>query len=365
MFVNKEQLEYLLPADTYCSQEQLDKEYEAIFRPAWHLVGSTLAIVEKRRFSDLVDLLGRPLLIRNQDGRYSAYLNVCSHRHCLLTDKCDGTSETIRCQYHGWEYGENGRVSRMPDGGCFKPFDREHSRLQTFRLEVCGGLLFVSLADNPIPLSEYLGSYYESLERCSQGLWRPNWHWMKSFDCNWKIPLENTLETYHLPILHGKTFDGVYPSEEAQTHDLSDRGTTLRYQMDRTTRLIQMQQRVMRRLNSTPGQDEYLHHHHFPHQIFTFTDLFLHAQIYMPTSATTSRTEIWMFAFRGDRPGLIARGIAKLVARHGRKLNLTIQTEDAAIFDSQQRGIRNSPHPGCIGTREERIFVFQQYIASH
>ena len=36
--------------------------------------------------------------------------------------------------------------------------------------------------------------------------------------------------------------------------------------------------------------------------------------------------------------------------------------EDRAIFDAQQRGIQASPHRGVIGTREERIHIFQRYL---
>lgn len=364
MFVHKEQLAYLLPRDAYFSQQQLDREHQILFRPAWHLVGSTSQLSRSGDFRT-IDLLGLPLMIRNQDGRYSAYLNICSHRHCLLTDHETGTSDAIQCQYHGWEYHENGRVSRMPDGGCFKPFDREHSQLKTFPLEVCGGLLFVSLADHPVPLKDYLGIFYESIACCSQGQWQQNWYWTHAFNCNWKIPVENTLETYHLPCVHKKTFGGIYPSEESQAHSLNEDGTTLRYQLDTNDRLVRLQQRVIRRLSTAAGTNEYIHHHIHPHLVFTFTDLFMHAQIYLPTSATTARTEVWMFSLRGDRSGLIARGLARLVARYGRKTNTIIQTEDAAVFASQQRGIENSPHRGCIGTREERIYVFQQYIGRH
>jgi hypothetical protein len=41
---------------------------------------------------------------------------------------------------------------------------------------------------------------------------------------------------------------------------------------------------------------------------------------------------------------------------------LRAMSEDKAIFVDQQKGMEASRHPGCIGTREERIFIFQQYI---
>ncbi|MEL7265429.1 MAG: hypothetical protein AAFP69_11575 [Planctomycetota bacterium] len=39
-----------------------------------------------------------------------------------------------------------------------------------------------------------------------------------------------------------------------------------------------------------------------------------------------------------------------------------IFSEDCAIFHAQQNGLRHSPHPGAISSREERIHQFQRYI---
>lgn len=362
MFIHKEQLGYLLPRDAYFSERQHELEFEKLFQPAWHLVGLTSQMPQSGDFRTL-ELLGHRLLIRNQDGRFSAYRNVCSHRHCLLTNSEQGNSPTIRCQYHGWEYQETGRVSKVPDGGCFKPFDREQSRLQTFPLEVCGGLLFVSLSEKPVSLQEFLGPFYAAIQRCSQEPWRHNWHWSHSYPCNWKLPVENTLETYHLPCVHEKTFGGIYPTEESQTHDLRPGSTTLRYQMDDSDRLVRRQKRVMRLISTKEATSEYIHHHIHPHLVFTFTDLYMHTQIYLPTSPTSARTEVWMFSLRGDRRGPLARVLGPLIARYGRKTNTVIQTEDAGVFGAQQRGVENSPHRGCLGTREERIYAFQHYVA--
>ncbi len=361
MFIHKEQLEYLLSPEQYWSQQQYDREIGHLFQPAWHLVGLKTEIANCGDFKT-IDLFGTPLLIRNHQDELRAYLNVCAHRHCMLTDLAQGNCPTIRCQYHGWEYQSDGRVSRVPDGGCFKPFDRENSTLVSYPLETCGDLMFVRLSANGVSLRDYLGHFYDIVDCRFQHPWQNNWHWQKTFECNWKIPVENTVETYHLPYVHEKTFQGLYPTEEAQDHDLSQRHSTLRYRLDPNHSMMRLQDRVMKLLGRTDSDYEYVHHHVYPHIVFTTSDLFSHAQVYLPTSPTTARTEIWMFALRGDKTGIIARTVAKLVARYGRKGNETVQTEDASVFSDQQRGIQNSRHPGCIGTREERIYAFQQFI---
>jgi AMMECR1 domain-containing protein len=44
------------------------------------------------------------------------------------------------------------------------------------------------------------------------------------------------------------------------------------------------------------------------------------------------------------------------------KANSAIQREDASVFAAQQKGIAATPFRGCIGTREERIWCFHEYV---
>ena len=39
-----------------------------------------------------------------------------------------------------------------------------------------------------------------------------------------------------------------------------------------------------------------------------------------------------------------------------------IFNQDREIYAAQQQGLQSSPHPGVIGSREERVFQFQAYV---
>jgi hypothetical protein len=71
-----------------------------------------------------------------------------------------------------------------------------------------------------------------------------------------------------------------------------------------------------------------------------------------------------MFSLDGTKRNPFARVIARLAARHGVQANSAIQREDASVFAAQQRGLAATPFKGCIGTREERIWCFHQYLRS-
>jgi len=362
MFVHKERLEYILEPADYASPDVHRRESERLFLPAWHPVALVGDLPADGDFVTL-DLCGHPLLLRRHDGRIRAYLNVCSHRHCLLTEKPRGHSATLVCQYHGWEYRPCGKVDKVPDGGCFKPFDRENAALRTFAVETCGELVFVRLAATGVDLREWLGEWFDRVATSFAAPYRCNWRYASDFPCNWKIPVENTVETYHLPWVHPHTLGGfgLIP-EEAQKHWLENKSTTLVYDLGDSSEPARKQRQVVGWLGGGTTSGQYVHHHVFPNLVFTTSDLFNYCQVYLPTGPATSRTLAWMFSLEGTRRNPFARVIARLVARHGVKANSAIQREDASVFASQQRGISATPFKGCIGTREERIWCFHDWL---
>lgn len=362
MFIHKERLAYLLEPTDYSAPQVLATEIERLFLPGWHpvaLVGDLAADGDFMTF----DLFGRPILLRRHAGRLHAYLNVCAHRHCMLTELPRGRADRLVCQYHGWEYRSCGAIDKVPDGGCFKPFDRENAALQTFAVETCGELVFVRLAADGVDLRTWLGDWFHRVATGFAPPYRCNWRYAADFPCNWKIPVENTVETYHLPLVHPTTLGGfgMIP-EEAQRHWLENKSTTLVFDLGRESPPARKQRQVAGWLGGGTDTAEYVHHHVFPNLVFTFTDLFMYCQVYLPVTPTTSRTLAWMFSLDGTRRNPFARVIARLTARHGVQANAAIQREDASVFAAQQRGIAATPFRGCIGTREERIWCFHDYV---
>src|SRR5437762_2501108 len=62
-----------------------------------------------------VTLLSRPLVLwRDADGAVAALDSVCAHRGADLSDGRLTSSGSLRCSYHGWEYGSDGRCTFVP-----------------------------------------------------------------------------------------------------------------------------------------------------------------------------------------------------------------------------------------------------------
>ncbi|MFO0804323.1 MAG: aromatic ring-hydroxylating dioxygenase subunit alpha [Gemmataceae bacterium] len=357
MFTHTAHLEHLLRPEHYTSEEQHRKELTHLFRPAWHPLAATAQLAKPGSFLTF-DLLATPILIRNFDGELRAFLNICPHRHSQLTDQPSGCTPTLRCQYHGWEYNAEGRTGKIPEAKAFRPWDRENSCLRRFALETCGDVVYVNLSDNPPPLREWLGDMWEPFSECG-GEYRLAAVWEKDFACNWKIVLENSLESYHIPMVHPVTFK-VMPEEDVSAHELNERYTTFRAAApnDIGSRI----ERLMARLLGRPLTRTYWHRNRHPHITSAMLDSFRMMQAVFPTGPTTCRYRSIFFTLRGRRNNPLAWSVYRTLKLAATLVAKKVFAEDATIYSGVQRGMASSPHRGVIGTREERIWYFQKFV---
>jgi phenylpropionate dioxygenase-like ring-hydroxylating dioxygenase large terminal subunit len=358
MFVHQSQLEHLLSPREYHELHSYQREMEKLFLPGWHFVGT---IGELPRSGDFktIDLLGQPLLVRNHEGKLHAYLNVCAHRHCRLQSVPQGHDPQFRCQYHGWEYQCDGHSAKIPDARCFRPWDRENAQLHKFRTAQWGEMTFVSLSDNGMSIEEYLGPMYDQGDHW---LGRPfqfceMWEW--DYKANWKIVVENTLESYHISCLHQKTL-GRPPAEEDCEHLLEDRYTT--FHVPETFGWVSRIQNVFVRSLGGKVTNIYTHHLAHPHLWFISMDVMRLVQMVVPTSPNTCRHRVWLYTLEGTRRNPWAWMVRHLLRWLVKRTAKQILLEDAPIFPQVQQGLEASRARGVIGTREERIFMLQRFV---
>ena len=358
MFVHQHHLEHLLRPEHYTSESQYRAELRHLFRPAWHPVCTRGDLARPGDFLTL-DLLDTPILLRNFDGELRAFLNVCPHRHSRLTDKAGGNAAKLKCQYHGWEFNAEGRTGAIPDAKAFRPWDRDNSCLRRFRLDALGDLVFVNLDDGGPALREWAGPLADRWTRDFSPPFRHAATWEADFPCNWKVVLENSLESYHVPQVHPYTFKD-YPPEANAWHELADHYSTFK-----TVQPVEFATRaqdwLVRRLGQ-PVTREYWHRVRHPHLTGSSLDSFRMMQAVYPTGPATCRYRSLMFVLRGDRRNPLARLSHQFLRLSAVLIGKRVFAEDAAIYGGVQRGLAASPHRGVIGTREERIFSFQKFV---
>jgi phenylpropionate dioxygenase-like ring-hydroxylating dioxygenase large terminal subunit len=155
-----------LPAWIYRDPEFFALEREHLFLPAWHLVCHVADLPRAGDYCTL-SLLGElALVVRGADGVVRAFHNVCRHRAARLLDARAGhAGDCIRCPYHAWTYGLDGRLVAVP-GRSQYDFDEREMGLAPLECEQLMGLVFVrflpgapSLRAALAPILEELAAY--------------------------------------------------------------------------------------------------------------------------------------------------------------------------------------------------------------
>lgn len=200
-----------LPPHCYTSPEFYRAEVQHMFMKVWNFIGRADRIPKAGNFFTL-DYVGVPVIVvRGRDGAVRAFANTCRHRGARIVDgeMLDSVAWTggFKCPYHGWVYGLGGELKGCPGMEQTVGFDRNQYGLVPVRLETWGGFLFINFDEGAKPLMDYLGDLpeqYAAYDCENLRLTRVKVH---EVECNWKIHIENAMEEYHLPSVHGKTLN--------------------------------------------------------------------------------------------------------------------------------------------------------------
>lgn len=368
MFLSDTHLPQLLTREQYLERPYFDREIERAFLPAWHMVGTTADLPRDGDFLKF-PLLGREIIVWRTGSEFRCFLNVCTHRKCAIVDACSGHSpERLRCQYHGWEFDQKGNTRKIPDAPEFRPLTKGSVSLTEYKVDRVGQLLFVSLAENPKTLKEFLGPAYDLCADRYSDDWKQVWAWNPESEGNWKLAVEVTLEGYHVVAAHEKTLGQFpLPTEDMITHRYAD-AEHCEYESDHTNdpHKIYKLQRFLGKLTGWPVDLVWYHYHAFPHFGAVCSTTLSIAQCVFPVAPNRNVNLYRIFTRKSPRRNFIARGVARMSSRDLNKLAQKTLHEDRAVIAAHHRGLAmvDQPQGGLISRREERVIHFQKYIQS-
>ncbi len=192
-----------LPAWTYDNAALNRLEHERVLTPSWQIVCHVSSVAKPGDYFTFDLGPDSVIVLRDQDGAIRAFHNVCRHRAARLVEgqgKCPGV---ITCPYHGWSYGLDGGLRGLPMRESFPDLDRQTLGLIPARSEILFGFVFVCLTGDPVPLAETWAEFLPDFEPYRFPDMQPltpiyEEHW----DVDWKVAMDNYLESYHVPIGH-------------------------------------------------------------------------------------------------------------------------------------------------------------------
>ncbi len=190
----------------YYTREALEAEWEQVFTKTWLLAGVESDIPDTGDWSRFDIGSESIVLTRQSDGSVKAFYNVCPHRGSQIALADFGSADHFTCPFHSWKFGLDGRNISITDVETFHPDVLCHGTdIKQVRCETAAGLIFISMNDDVMPLTEYLGEVGEHLALYDIGKMHVIQHKKSDWAANWKGGVDAFYEIYHLHSVHPQT----------------------------------------------------------------------------------------------------------------------------------------------------------------
>ena len=146
--------------------------------------------------------LKEPMLLTQVDGEVHCISNVCTHRGMLVCTE-PSAAKRLQCPYHGRVFDLDGQFCSMPEFDTVENFPTDADHLRSFPLAEWKGFLFNSIS------AEDFDSFIAAVE--TRVGWLPietfthdsSRHREYTIDSNWALYVDNYLEGFHIPFVHG------------------------------------------------------------------------------------------------------------------------------------------------------------------
>ncbi len=161
-----------------------------------------------------VRLLGETLVaFRDSAGNVGLVDHICPHRGAPMAfarnEDCG-----LRCVYHGWKFGVDGKVADMPAEPVRSRL-KERVRIKSYPCVERGGVVWTYMGCEPEENRPPLPNLEWNMV--------PDENVVVSFrvqECNWLQALEGEIDSAHAPILHGRIDDGGSINQWVAKRDL-------------------------------------------------------------------------------------------------------------------------------------------------
>ncbi|MBL8670441.1 MAG: aromatic ring-hydroxylating dioxygenase subunit alpha [Alphaproteobacteria bacterium] len=201
-----------LPGRAYWDDAYAQAERDTVLARNWVHVASGFELPEP---GDALPIshAGKPvLLVRQADGTIRGFHNVCRHRGCQLVTAPQSRRALLSCPFHLWAYRLDGRLHKTPfwdpaDRTAPEGFDPARFGLMPVATATWCDQVFVRLADDGPSFAEHIAPLARRWQPYELSLARYGGHATYEIRANWKLVIQNFLDTLHLPFLHPQLGD--------------------------------------------------------------------------------------------------------------------------------------------------------------
>ena len=185
----------------YTDEDIFREEQQKIFAKVWKFVCHDSELRNPHDYRTTT-VAGTPLIVvRGKDNKIRTFVNACSHRGALIVRTPSGNARTMECVFHRWTYDSTtGECTGRPNDAAFNEAGPkiEDCALREIKTEVYLGLVFVTLDDGAVGLSEFLGDALELQKGVLEtGELEVFDFYEQVLSTNWKNWQETNMDLYH------------------------------------------------------------------------------------------------------------------------------------------------------------------------
>lgn len=199
---------FSLPQPFYNDERLFQIDMQEIFQKEWLIAGMTCEIPKKGNFIGLQIGDNPIIVVRGANDQIHAFHNVCRHRGSRLCVSDKGKVAKLVCPYHQWTYELDGRLlfAGTEMGADFQLSDYH---LKPVQVKTAGGYIFISLAENPPAIDEFLQTLNHYLEPYDMENTKVAVQTSLLEKANWKLVMENNRECYHCAGSHPELLNSL------------------------------------------------------------------------------------------------------------------------------------------------------------
>jgi Rieske 2Fe-2S family protein len=218
-----------LPQPFYTDPDIYEFDLAAIYGRSWIMVGFETEV--PRPGSYLALTIGRSpvVVVRDEDGALRAFFNSCRHRGAQICPNGTGHARRFVCPYHQWSYSLDGTLHRA--GRMSDDFDLSQHGLRPIHVETVAGTVYVCLADEPPPFSEFRDHFEPLLGPHDLAHSKVAFESILVERANWKLVMENARECYHCAAGHPELARGFPVTRHKNDVARNQRGDAFRARM--------------------------------------------------------------------------------------------------------------------------------------
>ena len=187
-----------LPSRFYTDLETFNSIISS-FGENWHFAGHRNQLSAAQPIDNS---LREPMLLTQVDGEIHCISNVCTHRGMLVcTEESD--AKRLQCPYHGRIFSLDGQFRSMPEFDQVENFPTSDDDLRNFPLSEWKGLLFNTISATNF--ESFISAVEERVGWLPVADFTPDLsrHREYTIDSNWALYVDNYLEGFHIPFVHG------------------------------------------------------------------------------------------------------------------------------------------------------------------